>query len=405
VQTREGSVFAINAENGEIRWTHHPIDRYPVVRPLSHHNDLILLQETLFLVALDRKTGAFRWELELPEVPIAPPTIGDLLLYVPFANGRVFTYSLPETTAAVLSKSQEERAAIQKRVRRLRDLVDSAAPGTKTGIDPRSARGDSYGRTASPTDYLSRYQGTTMAIRRGSIESMNFSPEAIGQLSSRPLFLSSRSPGFAVDHPVLVSPLGILVSGGEQKALFLRRDPENPVLKLLTDAPPAQRPTQYGSTVYFAGIDGSLQAIDLIRGLPAWQQSLRSKARDPLVATDASLFINTTRHGLVRVNRADGSIIWSQPEALGFLAANPTVAYTLDRFGRLLILDYATGQALATYDISKYNVTLSNELDDRIFVAANDGSVVCLNDQTRAKPHVHTPKVSAPKKALPDVKW
>jgi hypothetical protein len=105
------------------------------------------------------------------------------------------------------------------------------------------------------------------------------------------------------------------------------------------------------------------------------------------VANDDSVFLAPERAGLYRLNRENGETIWRNTNADRFLAANPKFVYATDRTGRLLVLDRARGVQLGVYGAAwDYVVPVTNEITDRLFLASNDGLLVCLHDRDYARP-------------------
>jgi outer membrane protein assembly factor BamB len=103
--------------------------------------------------------------------------------------------------------------------------------------------------------------------------------------------------------------------------------------------------------------------------------------------TDDSLYVSAERAGLYRLNRATGDTIWRNADASRFLATNNKFVYALDASGRLLVLDRRRGTQLAAYDGTRdFVVPLSNELNDRIYLASNDGLLVALHDRDYPTP-------------------
>jgi hypothetical protein len=77
-------------------------------------------------------------------------------------------------------------------------------------------------------------------------------------------------------------------------------------------------------------------------------------------------------------------------EADRFVAANPKFVYAADVSGRLVVLDRATGLRLSTYEGTRdFTVPFSNALNDRIYLAANNGLILCLHDHEYATPFRH----------------
>src|SRR5262249_55489123 len=100
--------------------------------------------------------------------------------------------------------------------------------------------------------------------------------------------------------------------------------------------------------------------------------------------------------GLARVDRSTGEAVWkvphggrifnSNPVADRFLAANPKFVYAMDPRGRLLVLDRRLGTTLSAYDVRDFVFPVTNEENDRIYLAASDGLLVCLHDRDYPTP-------------------
>src|SRR5205085_2557531 len=122
--------------------------------------------------------------------------------------------------------------------------------------------------------------------------------------------------------------------------------------------------------------------------------------------TDTDVFISPSGSGLYRLLRDTGELVWRSPEAQRLLAVNPKFVYATDRSGRLLVLDQRRGTVLSGYDTHDYVVPVSNHLSDRIYLAANDGLIVCLHDReytlpVRNRPSLERPPAPPPAKAPP----
>jgi hypothetical protein len=113
------------------------------------------------------------------------------------------------------------------------------------------------------------------------------------------------------------------------------------------------------------------------------------------------VYIVAERTGLVRLDRATGLAVWTSPNAWRFLAVNPKFVYATDRMDRLLVLDRATGTQLSRYDTSAFNVVIVNDKSDRLFLAAHDGTILCLHDRGFPAPVSLLPPIPVPA-AKPD---
>jgi len=93
----------------------------------------------------------------------------------------------------------------------------------------------------------------------------------------------------------------------------------------------------------------------------------------------------------MRLDRATGQPLWRIPASGGvvefnaaadyFLAANPKYVYALDASGRFLVLERRRGVTLSGFDGRDFVFPISNDVTDRIYLAANNGLIVCLHDR------------------------
>jgi hypothetical protein len=95
--------------------------------------------------------------------------------------------------------------------------------------------------------------------------------------------------------------------------------------------------------------------------------------------------------GLMRLSRANGDVLWRNTEADRFLAANKKFVYAFDHRGHLLVLDRARGTALASHDTRDFTVPIANTTNERLFLAANDGQLICLYDRDTPPPGFQPP--------------
>jgi len=143
---------------------------------------------------------------------------------------------------------------------------------------------------------------------------------------------------------------------------------------------------QHRAIAYIAGEDGYLYAFDTYRRKLAWRFARTAPIHRPIHATDRDIWVSPEGIGLCRVDRASGVARWRNRDAARFLAMNPRFVYATDRFGHLLVLDYDRGTALAQYDTRDFVVLVPNELTDRLYLAAHDGTLVCLHHREYPTP-------------------
>ncbi len=157
---------------------------------------------------------------------------------------------------------------------------------------------------------------------------------------------------------------------------------------------------QYNEIAYIGSSDFNLYAVNMNGGKIGWRfVSGAPILRKPDV-NDNAIFIAPEKVGLVRLDRSTGREIWTNRETVRFLAANSSNVYALDRLGRFYVLDARRGTALAKYDLSEWTIAMPNEWTDRVYLAANDGRILCLRHRDLAMPLVMKTE-EAPKKEEP----
>jgi hypothetical protein len=223
-----------------------------------------------------------------------------------------------------------------------------------------------------------------------------FTPAEIDEAANRPVFLSLRTPGFNVDYPLMPFPRGVLVTGSEGGVLALQLDPKLNVFEFRHDARLLAQPVISDMTTYLSSIDGQIQAISLATGKLQWRWRGSSIVTTPPIAAGDSLFVTSQRSGVYRIDRTTGLEVWNSRSSTEVLAANDKFVYAVDGLGRLQVLDRARGQELSHIDTVDFNVNLHNSRTDRLIMAAQDGTLVCLRDQNVPTPIDWHPTVTVP---------
>src|SRR5205823_454387 len=144
--------------------------------------------------------------------------------------------------------------------------------------------------------------------------------------------------------------------------------------------------------------DFNLYAIDMNNGLLKWRHAAAAPVLRGPDVNDRDVFIAPQRVGLRRIDRLSGKEAWTNRDTQRFLAANHAFIYALDGIGKFYVVDGRRGTTLATHDLSDWAIAVTNEWTDRIYLAANDGQVLCLRHRDLVKPLVmKTPEPPRPK--------
>jgi outer membrane protein assembly factor BamB len=145
-------------------------------------------------------------------------------------------------------------------------------------------------------------------------------------------------------------------------------------------------PGQYGLMTYIGTDRGTLYAFNMDTSRMLWRYLPGGDIRQQPAVLDRDVFVTADRVGIVRLDRATGQEMWFARQLDRFLAANDKFIYALDRRGEFYVLDYMRGGVLAHYDLKDWTLSVMNELNDRIYLAANDGQIICLRHRDLKEP-------------------
>jgi outer membrane protein assembly factor BamB len=362
VQTRSGTTILLDAETGDVRWRSRVGLPYHVHgHPVANTRNIYVINGT-DLYALDRATGAVQWQFGLPAGITAPPAVDNEFIYLATAEGRLDSYLLPVLDAPLAAAK--------------------AKPATP--LLPQYERNK---KTTGTISHLTTTSGAGAQVAEGP----------------QPTLFWEYATNMKVEVAPLVATNAVFAVGADGEAVAMTRVPqqgENQRVKALftfqADGPVRVRPGQFQDVAYLASNDGSINAINLHSGRVLWRHTgAAGSERTPAVFPD-DVYVVNRGDGLARLDRATGAAMWRVPrgnrlmesnvEADRFLAANPKFVYAADHLGRLLVLDRRLGHRLSGWDTRDFVVHVRNDVTDRLFLAANNGLIVCLHDREYTAP-------------------
>ncbi|VTR92219.1 Pyrrolo-quinoline quinone repeat-containing protein OS=Isosphaera pallida (strain ATCC 43644 / DSM 9630 / IS1B) GN=Isop_2256 PE=4 SV=1: PQQ: PQQ_2 [Gemmata massiliana] len=166
------------------------------------------------------------------------------------------------------------------------------------------------------------------------------------------------------------------------------------VSERLMSAMPAA-PVASGTTHYIPFANGTLIAIDATGGnlsggvSPRWRSDPGGLNNHSPFVTKTHLYAAGDNTGVVCLNRATGDIVWrSDNSADRVIGANEELVYIRDRQGRFLVYDAKRptdparqkSAPLGSANFSDFNINVVNTASDRVYLAADNGLIVCLRD-------------------------
>ena len=152
---------------------------------------------------------------------------------------------------------------------------------------------------------------------------------------------------------------------------------------------------------------GNLLALDLTSGgnatlRPVWRANVGGVLTRSPLATNNGIFQPSEGSGVARIDPKTGEVTWRTLSTDDYLlAVNDERAYVRDRLGRVHVYDRTRvadsvtkrAVALSSIDLGEFRIPTMNEQTDRIFLASDNGLIVCLRDKA---PKYNVPMTVAP---------
>jgi outer membrane protein assembly factor BamB len=346
VQTYSGTVYALNAENGDLLWQTPVGLPYQVSQPVGFNSQSVFVVRREQLFVLDRATGqqqVYRlhkaskeplYGIKLEEVPSAGLLADEDFVYV-CMDHRISAYVIPNFQLLAEFAAREAKA-------------------NKETVRP--FLGDS--------------------------------PQPIRHWSKVLVKLQLDQP------PRLTSAfLALAANDGTFLTLNAGKDGGQEIFRYKTGGAVRGAMGQHDNLIYVASEDYQVYAFDTSRAQLQWRYFGAAPIQSPAMVTNEDVFVVPDRIGLTRVDRATGRGVWSNKVAVRFLCTNYKFVYANDAQGRLLLLDYFRGTELARWDASSWTIPVPNDRTDRLFLANHDGQIMCLHHRDIVRPlPVRTPK-------------
>jgi outer membrane protein assembly factor BamB len=345
VLSNSGQVTRINAETGRIEWKSRPGRAYTAVPYLAVNQRSVYVILNAILYSLDRERGVVKWEYSLPGGLATAPVVDSEQIYIPRSDSRLSAFTLPFVT--LNKEGSPVKSLIYSRL--------DADAGSASRPKPRW-------EVLTNLDFA--FQPIT-------------SPESV----------------------FIVGPSG-------RGRAFHKFPPEGtPVdsFRFETEGRISVPPSGYGNMGLIGCDDANLYAMNIDTGKLMWRYTAGTAIRNRPAAIESDVYVTSEREGMARVNRATGEPMWrvpvggalygANPDADRFLAASTRFVDALGRTGDLLVLDRRRGVTLARMDKTAFRVPVVNQITDRLYLAANDGTIVCLHDRELPEPLRHRKKL------------
>jgi hypothetical protein len=168
-----------------------------------------------------------------------------------------------------------------------------------------------------------------------------------------------------------------------------------------TDQPLSTPITQVGRLIFIATSDRKAYCLDAETGAIKWELLSGLNLRQAPKVIGDHVFLRPEGYGMRCLSIAKASLIWTNRQAVSFLAATPAVVYASDSLGNVLLLDQKDGHQLGAFSMRQFPIRVANDRTDRMYFVSNRGLVVCVRERERDFPLFH--KNPEKKPVLPDV--
>ncbi|RUO32766.1 outer membrane protein assembly factor BamB [Aliidiomarina sanyensis] len=322
---RQGTIVALNVENGREVWSKHVGGRQPLfgryfageparLSGLTVAGSMLFVgSENGLVYAFNREDGELLWEQKVPGEVLAPPAVGEGRVVVHLGSGNVV--ALRASTGEQLWIHEEEVSLLSLR-----------------GTSP-------------------------LAIQSGGV--------IFGSATGKAVVLILESGMLAWEERVTVP------SGSTD-------------LERVVDIDGA--PLVAGTTVYMSAYNGDLVALDLRSGEVLWRREYGSW-RGPVMSANRIILVNQQSH-VISVDRSNGLEQWRNSDLFLRSLTEPATqgGYLVsgDRFGYLHWFNRSNGELVGRYNLGDEPIRGAPlVVNDKIIVQDGRGRVVALRQQTR----------------------
>lgn len=191
---------------------------------------------------------------------------------------------------------------------------------------------------------------------------------------SSPPISNGRSVTFASQSGSVYS-----IGGEENKLIF----------QFETDAEIRTPIGMNADSLFVVSEDARLYCLNADQGTRQWAFTAGIPIRSQPRIIGGNVFVHPQNEGLYCLNAASGIIKWRQPRGANFLASTDDYVFTSDALNNVLILAQSDGAVVGSLPLRTLSVRMGNDRTDRLYVASEDGLVVCIRETGRDFPIYH----------------
>jgi outer membrane protein assembly factor BamB len=162
-----------------------------------------------------------------------------------------------------------------------------------------------------------------------------------------------------------------------------------PKFQFETDQPLGAPIGQLGNQIVVATQDLKVYSLNADTGALKWEVLTGLHVRQQPRIIDEHVFLCTDGGGMRCVSSENGREVWTNRQAVRFLAATPSLVYVSSYVDDVLLLNRSNGKQVGAFALRGYPVRIANDRTDRLYFATEKGLVLCLRERERDYPLFH----------------
>lgn len=153
-------------------------------------------------------------------------------------------------------------------------------------------------------------------------------------------------------------------------------------------------------------VDGYLYCLHPARqqGNILWKFSTGETLSQSPVSVGDAVYVIADSNMLYCVGVTDGLLRWKSSSLKRLLTISAERIYAVGEVGQLAILDRKTGSRISTLPLEEFDLQVTNQLTDRIYIGTKQGSLQCLREINHPWPLVHADEAKPGAKPKPQAK-
>lgn len=161
------------------------------------------------------------------------------------------------------------------------------------------------------------------------------------------------------------------------------------IFQLETDRAIVAPLVRLDNTMYMASEDFTFYALNLFNGSVKWEFTSGLPIRKAPWAIDPDLYVLPDRGGMYCLDPVTGAKRWWKPDVSNFIAVTGGAVATSDDEGNLVMISRDKGETIGALPLRRFTVRTGNDRTNRIFMATENGLVICLRQIGQTYPVYH----------------